>query len=367
MQRGVLLTRTDAEERTGAVQQIVPEVLAPAHGNLQRAAMAERKYLLCAGFVVFRRRENILLLIEKRQLRLLRQRLRAAEHRRAQRVQIRVMLCAQRQPDLRLRARRAECLLAQLRADDRAERHAGKMRGACQLGQRAQKLSDRKGRISPVFGVSRMRGRAGKPERHTARRAGKRAGSGIDRACGKAGQIVRAVNFSDLLFFKQLAAGIRARTGLFRGLEQQKYVPVQRPSFQRKRHGAQARRMPVVPAEVRRAAVGRGKRVIVCAQRNCRLLRGLLPVRRIEAFAAREDFQTRMRAQKFLQKRLRPCLLPGNFGALVKLLAQIDNQILLLLRHKVLPFQSKKAGRRCFRLPAMSVCSYVFLRCTAGC
>ena len=59
--------------------------------------------------------------------------------------------------------------------------------------------------------------------------------------------------------------------------------------------------------------------------------------------------------------------LPGNFGALVKLLAQIDNQILLLLRHKVLPFQSKKAGRRCFRLPAMSVCSYVFLRCTAGC
>ena len=57
----------------------------------------------------------------------------------------------------------------------------------------------------------------------------------------------------------------------------------------------------------------------------------------------------------------------GNFGALVKLLAQIDNQILLLLCHKVLPFQSKKAGRRCFRLPAMSVCSYVFLRCTAGC
>ena len=129
------------------------------------------------------------------------------------------------------------------------------MRGACQLRQRAKKLPHGKRRIFSVLRVGRVRRRALKPERHPARRAGKRAGSGINLALRKAREVVRAVNFRNRFFLEQLAAGSRARAGFFRRLEQQKHVPAHGFSLQQQSHRAEARRVSVVPAKMRRAAV----------------------------------------------------------------------------------------------------------------
>ena len=165
------------------------------------------------------------------------------------------MFCPQRQPDLRPCACRAERFFAQLRANDRAERHARKMRRTCQLRQRAKKLSYGKRRIFPVLRVGRVRGSPLKPKRHAARRAGKRAGSGINLALRKAREVVRAVNFRDAFFFEQLTAGRRARAGLFGGLEQKEHVPAHDFSFQHQAYCTETRRVSVVPAKMCRAAV----------------------------------------------------------------------------------------------------------------
>ena len=66
---------------------------------------------------------------------------------------------------------------------------------------------------------------------------------------------MRAVNFRDAFFFEQLAAGRRARAGLFGGLEQQEHVPAHGFSLQQQSHRAETRRVTVVPAKMCRAAV----------------------------------------------------------------------------------------------------------------
>ena len=85
---------------------------------------------------------------------------------------------------------------------------------------------------------------------------------------GEAGQVVRAVDFTDFLLVKELAAGGSARAGLFGRLEEQEYVPSHGFALKVQRSTAQNGGIAIVTAQVGSAAIGRGKSIIVAAQGN---------------------------------------------------------------------------------------------------
>ena len=138
---------------------------------------------------------------------------------------------------------------------------------------------------------------------------------------------MRAVDLVDLLAVKKLTAQRRARTGLLRALKEQEHAAPDRLPLEHQRDAAQRRGMSVVTAQVRRAALGRRQRVVICAQRDRGLCALRLTVRGVEAARKLMKLQRGMLAQEGQQGVLCHGLAAGDLRAGVELCAAVGEKV----------------------------------------
>ncbi len=158
----------NAKKGSAAFLQIPPEILAPAHGALQRLSAADTQHFIRAGRMIFGCGKNVALLEGEPETMFACRSFRPVKDAALQRSKVAVVLRAQRQPHFGVRRSGAERFLAHLYADHGAKYHTAVLFRRGQVRQPVQQITDGRGGGDPIFRVGRMGRRPCKAQGQTA-------------------------------------------------------------------------------------------------------------------------------------------------------------------------------------------------------